>query len=35
MENFLSQVIEGPTRGHAILDLLLTNINELIDDIRI
>ena len=34
-DNFLSQVIDGPTRGDAILDLLLTNANELIGDIRI
>ena len=33
--NFLSQVIEGPTGGHAVLDLLLTNANALIGDIRI
>ena len=32
--NFLSQVIDSPTRGNAILALLLTNVNELIGDIR-
>ena len=34
-DKFLHQVIEGPTRGDAILDLLLTDANELIGDIRI
>jgi len=34
-DNFLSQIIEGPTRGDAVVDLLLTNVNELIGDIRI
>ena len=34
-DNFLSQAIEDPTRGDAILDLLLTSANELIGDIRI
>jgi len=34
-DNFMSQVIDGPTRGDGILDLLLTNANELIGDIRI
>jgi len=33
--DFLSQVIDCPTRRDAILDLLLTNANGLIDDIRI
>ena len=34
-DNFLSQVIDSPTREDAILDLLLTNTRELIGDIRI
>ena len=34
-DNFLSQAIEDPTRGDAILDLLLTSANELIGNIRI
>ena len=34
-DNFLSEVIDGPTRGDAILDLLLTNAKEQIGDIRI
>jgi len=34
-DNFLSQLIDSPTRGNAILDLLLTNVNELIGNIRI
>ena len=34
-DNFLSQVIDGLTRGYAVLDLLLTHINEPIGDIRI
>ena len=33
-DNFLSQVIDSPTRGDAILDLLLTNVKELIGDIK-
>jgi len=33
--NFLSQVIDSPIRGGAILDLLVTNINELIGDVKI
>ena len=33
-DNFLSQVIDGLTRGYAVLDLLLTHINEPIGDIR-
>ena len=31
----MNQVIEGPTRGDAILDLLLASANELIGDIKI
>ncbi|GAB0203436.1 hypothetical protein GRJ2_002809200 [Grus japonensis] len=34
-DNFLSQVIDSPTRGDAILDLLVTNTSELTDDIKI
>jgi len=34
-DNFLSQVNDSPTRGDATLDLLPTNVHELIDDIRI
>ena len=30
-DNFLSQVIDGPTREEAVLDLLLTNAKDLID----
>ena len=33
-DNFLSQIIDGPIRGDAVLDLFLTNANELISDIR-
>jgi len=31
-DNFLSQVINSPTRGHAILELLVTNATELIGE---
>jgi len=34
-DNFLSQVIDDHSRGNAILDLLLTNVNELIGDIGV
>ena len=34
-DNFLSQVTDTPTRGDAILDLLVTNTSELIGDIKI
>ena len=34
-DNFLSQVREGPISSDAILDLILTNANELIGNIRI
>ncbi|KAK4816568.1 hypothetical protein QYF61_017958 [Mycteria americana] len=34
-DNFLSQVIDTPTRGDAILDLMATNASELISDIKI
>ena len=34
-DNFLSQVIDSPTRGHVILDLLVTNAREIIGDIKI
>ncbi|OPJ66597.1 hypothetical protein AV530_016623 [Patagioenas fasciata monilis] len=33
--NFLSQVIDSPTRGDVILDLMVTNASELIVDIKI
>jgi len=33
--NFLSQVIDSPTQGVAVLDLLVTNTSELIGDIKI
>lgn len=32
-DHFPSQAIDGPTKGDAMLDLLLTNASELIDDI--
>lgn len=34
-DNFLSQAIDGPTKGDAVRDLLLTNASELTDDISI
>ncbi|KAK4830418.1 hypothetical protein QYF61_011042 [Mycteria americana] len=34
-DNFLSQVIDSPTRGDVILDLLVTNASELIGDVKI
>ncbi|KAK4806906.1 hypothetical protein QYF61_012627 [Mycteria americana] len=34
-DNFLSQVIDSPTRGDAIPDLLATNASELIGDVKI
>jgi len=34
-DNFLVQVIDGPTRGEALLDLVLTNEEESIRDIKI
>ncbi|KAK4811192.1 hypothetical protein QYF61_019823 [Mycteria americana] len=34
-DNFLIQVIESPTRGDALLDLLLTNTEELIREVKI
>ena len=34
-DNFLSQVVDSPTRGDAILDLLVTSASELISDIKI
>ncbi|GAB0190086.1 ras GTPase-activating protein 1-like [Grus japonensis] len=33
--NFLSQVIDSPTRGDALLDLMFTNASELIGDVKI
>ena len=34
-DSFLSQVIDGLTRGDIVLDLLLSSVNELFGDIRI
>jgi len=34
-DNFLSQVVDGPTRGDVLLDLLVTNTGELIGDIKV
>ncbi|KAK4813526.1 hypothetical protein QYF61_009252 [Mycteria americana] len=34
-DNFLSQVIDSPTRGDVLLDLLVTNTSELIGDVKI
>ena len=34
-DNFLSQVISTPTRGDAILDLVVTNASELVGDVNI
>ena len=34
-DNFLSQVIDIPTRGNAILDLLVINARELMGDVKI
>lgn len=34
-DNILSQVIDSPTRGDEILDLMVTNTSELIGDIKI
>jgi len=33
-DNFLSQVIDSPSRGEALLDLLITNSSELIGDVK-
>jgi len=33
-DNFLSQIIDTPTQGDAILDLMLTNASELIGDVK-
>jgi len=33
-DNFLSQVIDSPARGDAILDLMVTNASELISDVK-
>ena len=35
VDNFLVQVIDGPTRGEALLDLVLTNAEESIRDVKI
>lgn len=34
-DNFLSQLIDSPTKREAVLNLLLTDANDLISDIRI
>jgi len=34
-DNFLSQVISTPTRGDAILHLVVTNVSELVGDVKI
>ena len=34
-DNFLVQVIDGPTRGEALLDLVLTNEEKSIRDVKI
>lgn len=34
-DNFLVQVIDGPTRGEALLDLVLTNAEESIREVKI
>ena len=34
-DNFLVQVVDRPTRGEALLDLVLTNTEEIIKDIKI
>lgn len=33
-DNFLNQVIDSPSRGDAVLDLLLCNVSKLIGDNR-
>ena len=35
VDNFLVQVIDGPTRGEALLDLVLTNAEESIREVKI
>ncbi|KAK4810175.1 hypothetical protein QYF61_010948 [Mycteria americana] len=34
-DNFLSQAIDSPTRGDALLDLLVTNASDLISDVKV
>jgi len=34
-DNFLVQVVDRPTRGEALLDLLLTNAEEIIKDVNV
>ena len=34
-DNFLVQVIDGPTRGEALLDLVITNEEESVRDVKI
>lgn len=34
-DNFPTEVIENPTRGDVLLDLLATNTSELIGDVKI
>ena len=35
LENFLSQVVHEPTRHAALLDLLLTNEESIVDEVRV
>ena len=35
MDNFFSQVLDSPTKGEVLLDLLVTNTSKLISDIKI
>ena len=34
-DNFLVQVVDGPTQGEALLDLVLTNVEESIREVKI
>ena len=34
-DNFLGQVLDSPTRGDALLDVLVTNASKLIRDVKI
>ena len=35
LENFLSQVVHEPTRSSALLDLLLTNEESIVDEVKV
>ena len=35
IENFLSQIIDSPKRREAMMDLLVTNVSELISEVKI